>query len=301
MQDASKQIVGALQDVLGDKYDEIMERFRKKINYSPVIVFLGKTGAGKSSLCNALFGEELFKVDDVEACTSTVQVESFTDGKLTLVDVPGIGEDITNSAKYKKLYKRMLQKGIFDERKNHHDVDAYIWLIKSDDRALEIDLEFYNDVFKNNMKAEQRERIVFAISQADKIEPIRGEGSWDENEERPGTKQSTNLNRKRDLVSRYFNQESNHVVEFSATENYNLDKLFERIVSVLPVGRRPLVIEIAKETNPSTVSPTTDKKGKESFFDVLGDLVEPFFPAAKPILKIAKGLFKGIKKFFKLF
>lgn len=47
------------------------ERILKQINqlnhYEPVIGIMGKTGAGKSSLCNALFTSKVSPVSDVAA------------------------------------------------------------------------------------------------------------------------------------------------------------------------------------------------------------------------------------------
>ncbi len=39
------------------------------VNYEPRVGVFGKTGAGKSSLCNALFGQDVCEISDVEACT----------------------------------------------------------------------------------------------------------------------------------------------------------------------------------------------------------------------------------------
>jgi predicted GTPase len=85
-----------LKDTLGDEsYSNLMARLKERFSYSPVILFMGKTGVGKSSTCNALFGAEMFKVDDVAACTREIQVEDLelSDQSLTLVDVPGVGEN----------------------------------------------------------------------------------------------------------------------------------------------------------------------------------------------------------------
>ena len=47
----------------------INQRIAAILSYEPRIGFFGKTGVGKSSLCNALFGKDLFAINDVEACT----------------------------------------------------------------------------------------------------------------------------------------------------------------------------------------------------------------------------------------
>ncbi|XP_042368014.1 GTPase IMAP family member 7-like [Plectropomus leopardus] len=56
------------------------------------IVILGKTGAGKSSLANTIFGEELFKIDhSLNSGTRECQAEtrSVNGRSITLIDTPG--------------------------------------------------------------------------------------------------------------------------------------------------------------------------------------------------------------------
>lgn len=48
---------------------QILSNISRLADYEPVIGIMGKTGAGKSSLCNALFAGNVSPVSDVAACT----------------------------------------------------------------------------------------------------------------------------------------------------------------------------------------------------------------------------------------
>lgn len=115
----------------------ILERLRSLTQYEPVIGIMGKTGAGKSSLCNALFASEVSPVSDVVACTREPLQFSLQVGErvMTLVDLPGVGESSLHDAEYAALYREHLPR-----------LDLVLWLIKADDRALAVDEHFYRQV-----------------------------------------------------------------------------------------------------------------------------------------------------------
>ena len=71
---------------------KILEHLHSVIHYEPVIGIMGKTGAGKSSLCNALFEHPLSPVSHAEGCTRKPLHFTLNAGgrSLTLVDLPGV-------------------------------------------------------------------------------------------------------------------------------------------------------------------------------------------------------------------
>ncbi len=109
-------------------------QFNHLINDSPTIGLMGKTGAGKSSLINALFQSILFPVNDVSGCTRQTQRFSMTINNytLTFVDLPGVGESLERDKEYHQLYRNLLP-----------ELDLIIWVLKADDRAWSSDEHCY--------------------------------------------------------------------------------------------------------------------------------------------------------------
>jgi len=310
-------VLSSMADAVGkEAFQKIRARLKEKLSYPPVIVFMGKTGAGKSSTCNAVFGQTAFRESPVDVGTRECQVE-IVDEKLTIVDVPGLGEGGKYSEEYRNLYRKILTNGVIDRRTGKSfKIDAIIWLIKSGDRALQVDHDFYKDVFvrDDDSGLSDTSRLIFAISQADAMEPIDPDeqGSWDRSHGRPGTAQAANLDKKRRQIADLFGIESNLVIEFSSKKRYNLDRLLERVISTLPNEKVPLTVEIAKGNDervkaaPSekAVSPAIEQKAEETLWQVIRGVVIEYAPMAwkaieaylPPVIKlVSKGLRKLIK------
>ncbi len=117
----------------------LLQELNQLVMYEPVIGIMGKTGVGKSSLCNALFRSEVCVVNAVEACTRQPQRVRLRFGNhyLTLVDLPGVGESQARDGEYRELYRELMPQ-----------LDMVLWVLKADDRAFSVEEQFYQDVFE---------------------------------------------------------------------------------------------------------------------------------------------------------
>lgn len=194
----------------------ILVRLRTLTQYEPVIGIMGKTGSGKSSLCNALFQGEVTPVSNVEACTRDVLGFRLSSGShsLLLVDLPGVGESKERDEEYTTLYRRILP-----------ELDLVLWVIKADDRALSVDEHFYRKV----MLAYQH-RVLFVVNQADKAEPCH---QWNTTSNTPSYSQQSTIEAKRSAVQQLF-LPHHPVCVVSARTGWGLDAMVETMMCSLP-------------------------------------------------------------------
>lgn len=194
----------------------ILARIRSLTQYEPIIGIMGKTGVGKSSLCNALFQGEVTPVSDVKACTRDVLRFRLCNGNhsLMVVDLPGVGESEQRDEEYTALYSHILP-----------ELDLVLWVIKTDDRALSVDEHFYRKV----MLAHQH-RVLFVVNQADKAEPCH---QWNTTSNTPSHSQQSTIEAKRSAVQQLF-LPHHPVCVVSARTGWGLDAMVEAMMLSLP-------------------------------------------------------------------
>lgn len=194
----------------------VLERIQNLTHYEPVIGIMGKSGAGKSSLCNVLFRGEVSPVSDVNACTRDVLRFRLRSGRhsLVIVDLPGVGENRQLDQEYRALYRRMLP-----------EMDLVLWVIKADDRALSVDEQFWHGVMQP-----YQQQVLFVLNQADKIEPSH---QWDTRTSTPSSQQQENLKAKKAAITSMF-KPHHPVCVVSALSGWDVEEMVATMMRCLP-------------------------------------------------------------------
>ena len=266
--------------------DDMIRNLEDKIaelgEFIPKVGIFGKTGVGKSSLCNALFGKDAAKVDDINACTREPQ-EIFVKiseagAGIKLIDLPGVGESQLRDAEYSELYKQWIPK-----------LDLIIWVMRADDRTFSVDEFFYDNIVKQHINPKKTPFLV-VINQVDKINPIR---EWDQLGKRPGHSQMKIIGERTQWAANKFAIESAQIVAVSAFEKYNLGALVEAIIDIVPNEKKLGFLNQMDEDFVTEKSRETTIKGVMDYLQEIYREIKPYIPEIIAAIKWIVSRWKG--------
>ncbi|MEB3886279.1 GTPase [Lyngbya sp. CCY1209] len=229
------------------------------------VVFFGKTGVGKSSTLNALFGLN-WDTDPAIACTKKPQFADFPVGsrkqvvtfalylliddglhrlalrllqydldtfkyadfpyhQLRVVDLPGIGETSAADRKYMAYYKKWVAKA-----------DVLVWITQADTRAYkrdEIFLKKLKPFFKSSLS------LILALNKIDCLEVYEGQKGFDIDKRQPSPDQLKLIPEKIDDIYGIFQNaldgaivfEKSQIVPYTSFYSWGLESLRTKILA----------------------------------------------------------------------
>nr|WP_304485979.1 GTPase [Rahnella aquatilis] len=259
MPDKTEQGISALKQPLSFLPESlslaILKHIHQCIHYEPTIGIMGKTGVGKSSLCNTLFTPPPAKVSAVKGCTRQVQRYqlSLAPYALLIVDFPGIGETPELDRIYTRLYQHWLSQ-----------LDLIIWVLKADDRAWNDDIRCYRQMISQGADPA---RFLFVLNQADKIEPCR---EWDTVTHQPSLLQQQHLQIKIAQVNELFSP-AHPVLAVSVPEGFNISLWVEALITALPDKASS---GVTRQLEPAYRTNKVNNTAQEGFTRVVGDIFD---------------------------
>lgn len=215
------------EDIKKELFEKITTEFHSK---PPVIGVIGVSGVGKSATLNSIFhlglkesptirGTTTIEKRDIEAKVQR-GVQKGRKARITVIDAPGLGEDVAKDPEYLKMYND-----------NLGSCDVIVWIMTARNRAVALD-----QIYLNELSA-YFDRMIFAINQVDLVDPI----DWNERHNLPSDEQKKNIgeiiadrkSRIESVVSKPID-----IIAYSAKRYYRLISLYDLINAKIPVDRR---------------------------------------------------------------
>ncbi|EMV2414574.1 TPA: 50S ribosome-binding GTPase, partial [Escherichia coli] len=230
---------------------KILEHLHSVIHYEPVIGIMGKSGTGKSSLCNAIFQSHICATHPLNGCTRQAHRLTLQIGerRMTLVDLPGIGETPQHDQEYRALYRQLLP-----------EVDLIIWILRADERAYAADITMHQ--FLLNEGADPS-RFLFVLSHADRAFPAE---EWNATEKCPSRQQALSLATVTARVATLF-PSSFPVLSVAAPVGWNLPAFVSLMIHALPPQATSAVYSHIRGENRSEQA---QKHAQQTFGETIG-------------------------------
>jgi predicted GTPase len=213
------------------EYDALRAKLLAARETPPRIALIGETGVGKSSTINALFNKNV-PVSHSRACTTHETELTVKRGKLKVVDMPGLGEDVDRDREHMELYQRTLP-----------GCDVVLWILKADNRAFTGIQRSLAELIASS--ALDPRRLVVGVNQVDALQP----DGWNTRFNIPSREQEATLTeRLADVSARLAKVQGLggvRIIPYSALKNYRLPDLLTAITDAAEMRVRWVLGELA--------------------------------------------------------
>lgn len=196
-----------------EKYTAWTDTSTGHVSHEALVIFIGKTGYGKSTTVNSIFGKNIMRTSDVSACTrecNSIDYEISKNNYVSFADLPGIGEDAAKDSEYLDLYRSFIDLST-----------TIIYILRADTRDYSIDESAFRKLFSDPA---QKSKVVIGLNCCDKIEPINRKQCFG-----PTAEQEKNINGKITFLREKF-KPKNKIVPYSAATGWNINLLIDEMI-----------------------------------------------------------------------
>ena len=218
-----------------------IERKLQIARFRPLDVMVtGVTGAGKSTTLNAFFQKYVAKVGDgVDPETMEFGAYSLNDA-LRLWDTPGLGDGVWRDQEHKRKIIDLLNKKYILDQQLYGFIDLALIILDGACRDLGTTFHLLNDIIVPNI---QPNRIIVVINQADLA--MKGR-HWQSGKCLPDETLFAFLQEQAISVQQRVKEATGVTIRrpvfYSAEYGFNIREVFDMIVELMPIRRRPLGI-----------------------------------------------------------
>lgn len=175
------------------------------------IVVLGRTGAGKSSMINALQSDVTLDTGDISSTTRVIHgvVTKLNNKEVNFIDTPGIGE--AGHQEYAEALVNWC-------KKNANSISCIIFAIQADSKAHSEEKELFQILFR---WLTERTKFMIVLTQIDKIPPTReffSTDNWENEKKYYYNNKVKNVIEKISVISEQFNILSENIIPISVPE-----------------------------------------------------------------------------------
>jgi uncharacterized protein len=169
-----EELLGLLPGESAKDMRKKLERVRSVVldQRAPAFVLVGRRGAGKSSLINALYGSQVAEVGHVKAQTASGKWHTLEHarGNLTLLDTRGLQEGSTPEGAESKV--SALDALLFEVRKQCPDVVLFLVKASEVDSAVDADIDALEAIAREVERHHKvKPRIIGVVTHCDVVEP----------------------------------------------------------------------------------------------------------------------------------